>query len=369
MNEFIRSWLLAEAASKDTICVKRIYIDINDGNLQAGVLFSQIMYWHGFNPETGKLRLRIERDGHLWLAKGYADWWEECRINERTARQLIADMVKRGLLIKKVYKFDGVPMVHIRVDFDALMRFLSNGFDTVCQMEMTSDVKSITETTTETTNKQKPKEKDSQQSAESAVDVKSESGESETLPDPISDIPEAQPEPSAILEPAMAFPVGLDDKEINRRASELIHVWLDRQDALNEAAYKNTSVRAIMRSLVERGVHPKILQRFIRLRKQDDFWHNKFISADHIAKNLLAWMKSDAICRQITDYIGYEPYITVAQQAELDAQKPKPMTEAEMMAPFDPAEYGMTPEELAENMARKDRVLAAMAEKMGAKWR
>ena len=46
------------------------------------------------------------------------DWWDECRVNEHTARKSINRMVKRGLLIKATYKFNGNPTTHIRINWD-----------------------------------------------------------------------------------------------------------------------------------------------------------------------------------------------------------------------------------------------------------
>ena len=115
MSDYFAGWVASDAAKQDSINLKRIYIDINEGNLYDGVLFSQIMYWH--EPKRGGgSRLRVEKDGHLWLAKRYEDWEEECRINAATARKCIARLVKRGLLIKKNYHFGGKPMVHLRIN-------------------------------------------------------------------------------------------------------------------------------------------------------------------------------------------------------------------------------------------------------------
>lgn len=115
MDEWVKGWLASEDSERDKINVKRVYIDINDDSLIDGILFSQIMYWHGFNRENGKRRLSIEREGHLWLAKQFKDWWDECRIDERTAKRSMARLEKRGLIITKVWKFDKNRSTHIRV--------------------------------------------------------------------------------------------------------------------------------------------------------------------------------------------------------------------------------------------------------------
>src|SRR5262245_57447695 len=68
-------FLLWERASRDTLEVKRLYVDMA-GDLVAGVMLSQIIYWHLPNRD-GYAKLQVQREGKRWLAKGRADWWEE----------------------------------------------------------------------------------------------------------------------------------------------------------------------------------------------------------------------------------------------------------------------------------------------------
>lgn len=157
VSEWQRSWITAEAASHDTIAVKKIYIDINEGNLTDGVLFSQIMYWH-MPSKQGESKMQVLRDGQLWLAKTYDDWFEECRIKSRTAREALRRIEKRGLIITHTWKFDGSPTKHIRINwekFEEIVKsnvpIMSNGSDILCQNQLSENVRSLTETTTETT--------------------------------------------------------------------------------------------------------------------------------------------------------------------------------------------------------------------------
>jgi hypothetical protein len=113
---FFSGWLASEDAQRDIIAVKKMYVDINDGNLHDGMLFSQIMFWHGNSKETGKPRMSVKKSGHLWLAKQYKEWWDECRIKKGTAKQCIDRMVKRGLLIREQHRFGGMRTVHLRVN-------------------------------------------------------------------------------------------------------------------------------------------------------------------------------------------------------------------------------------------------------------
>lgn len=111
------------------------YIDIT-GDLIAGTLLSQIMYWFA----DGKNRVSIYKDGHYWIAKRREDWMSEIRItqkqydcaikkltgeiepteeekkkkwNKGKRREKKYDMDNR-LVEVKTYHFYGVPTTHIR---------------------------------------------------------------------------------------------------------------------------------------------------------------------------------------------------------------------------------------------------------------
>lgn len=98
------------------------------GDLVAGVLLSQIAYWAGWDRQ-GESRLTIERGGHRWLAKAHAAWWDECRVTEDQARRSIATLRDRGLIETQVWKFNGTPMVHVRLVDEAVEEALSTWDD------------------------------------------------------------------------------------------------------------------------------------------------------------------------------------------------------------------------------------------------
>lgn len=119
----IQEFLAWEQMSRDTIDVKKVYIDIA-GDLIAGILLSQIIYWHLPNQE-GQTKLRVEKNGQLWLVKGREDWWEECRISPKQFDRAITILQKKNLVEKKIFKFNGNPTTHIRLNFDVLIQYLS----------------------------------------------------------------------------------------------------------------------------------------------------------------------------------------------------------------------------------------------------
>lgn len=110
-SEFLQ-W---QHASDDVIAVRRVYIDMAQGDLTAGVLLSQIVYWHGVSKRDNRTRLRVKRDGHLWLAKGRDEWWDECRISARQFDRAIKILMEEGLVEKATYKFAGIPTTHVRI--------------------------------------------------------------------------------------------------------------------------------------------------------------------------------------------------------------------------------------------------------------
>lgn len=116
--ETMKRFIIWEAATRDTIDVKRCYIDIT-GDLVSGVLLSQILFW--FLPNrSNELKVKILKDGRYWLCKERTDWWDECRVSEYQFDRAIKDLCQTGIIIKKIYKFDNTPKIHLSIDFDAL---------------------------------------------------------------------------------------------------------------------------------------------------------------------------------------------------------------------------------------------------------
>ena len=125
-----RSWshqefLAWEQASRDTIDVKRCYVDLAQGDLIAGILLSQIVYYHLPAKNGADNKLIIERDGEKWLAKGRADWWDECRITPKQYDRAADILEQLGVIETKTMRFGGSPTKHIRVCWEAFLRDLA----------------------------------------------------------------------------------------------------------------------------------------------------------------------------------------------------------------------------------------------------
>lgn len=89
------------------------YVDIA-GDLIAGALLGQILYWFGTGKD-GKSRARIVKDGHFWIAKTRADWWDEIRISPKQYDRAAKILKDKGFIEVKTFKFYGNPTTHIRI--------------------------------------------------------------------------------------------------------------------------------------------------------------------------------------------------------------------------------------------------------------
>lgn len=122
-------FILWESQSRDTIDVKKIYIDIC-GDLVAGILLSQIIYWY-LPTQEGKSKLRVykvnsEGKQVAWIAKKRHEWWDEIRISPKQVDRAIKKLKTKGIIEMKVHRFNGTPTPHIRILKKNLLRLLNN---------------------------------------------------------------------------------------------------------------------------------------------------------------------------------------------------------------------------------------------------
>ena len=115
-----REFMMWEHGSRDTIDFKKVYVDMAD-DLIAGLLLSQIVYWHLPSKETGRTKLRVEKEGHLWIAKDRGDWYDEIRISERQYDRAIKILEKLLIVQVKKFKFNGQPKLHIRIFWEMFL--------------------------------------------------------------------------------------------------------------------------------------------------------------------------------------------------------------------------------------------------------
>jgi hypothetical protein len=124
-----------EVSTNDTLDLKKIYIDIAEGDLVAGVILSRIVYWE-LPDKNGNPKQRVQHDGKLWIAKRRDDWWEECRVTSRRLDRALAILCKT-VCEKNTYKFDGEPTVHVRIVWDNFLYQLQSHLQKIAIDEST----------------------------------------------------------------------------------------------------------------------------------------------------------------------------------------------------------------------------------------
>jgi hypothetical protein len=161
-----REFLLWERTTRDTIDFKKVYVDVAD-DLIAGLMLSQIIYWH-LPTKDGNSKMKVKKDGFTWIAKAHADWYDEIRVTEWQAPRALKILEERGIIEKRLYKFDGSPTVHIRIIEDRFLELLSElvndqiPFEGKTKIQSGERLDSLTKTTTKITSENL---KDSQPSA------------------------------------------------------------------------------------------------------------------------------------------------------------------------------------------------------------
>ncbi|CAG0993039.1 hypothetical protein PLCT2_02579 [Planctomycetaceae bacterium] len=110
MKQFL-SW---EASTRDIIDFKRIYVDMANGDLLAGLMLSEIVYWHLPNKE-GLSRMKVVKEGRQWIAVRHYEWWDRARMTPDQARRALSTLCNLGILEKKVFKFYGETTTHVRI--------------------------------------------------------------------------------------------------------------------------------------------------------------------------------------------------------------------------------------------------------------
>ncbi|MFO0822514.1 MAG: hypothetical protein U0792_05240 [Gemmataceae bacterium] len=94
---------------------------VSEGNEM--LMLAQLNFWFRFSRETHRFRASVSFDGHVWLAKSYAELGAEVNRNERQVKKAIAGLVKKGfvVVVPRKSKFHGGSTVsHHRLDWDVI---------------------------------------------------------------------------------------------------------------------------------------------------------------------------------------------------------------------------------------------------------
>jgi hypothetical protein len=115
-NDFL-AW---EAHTRDTLDVKKIYIDMAN-DLMAGIALSEIVFWHLPNKD-GESKMRVKRAGHIWIAIPRWEWWERTRMTPRQSDRVLKVLRASDLIITQRWKWRNTPTVHIRINTEVFLQ-------------------------------------------------------------------------------------------------------------------------------------------------------------------------------------------------------------------------------------------------------
>lgn len=113
----IRAELLNETRRRKSIVIDPIYLAMCGGDLVAAVLLADVVYWHKPNAQ-GQSKLRVKRDGFLWIAKSDKDWAHELGLTKDQVRRGRNKLKEMALVVCEKYKFNAAPTMHLRLDFN-----------------------------------------------------------------------------------------------------------------------------------------------------------------------------------------------------------------------------------------------------------
>jgi hypothetical protein len=116
-NDFL-AW---ERASRDTIDFKRVYVDLAEGDILAGLTLSELVYWYLPSKDGGVSKLRVEFQGEMWRAIRLYEWWDRARLTPEQARRAIGLLKDLGVVATTLHKFKGEPTTHIRIVEDVFL--------------------------------------------------------------------------------------------------------------------------------------------------------------------------------------------------------------------------------------------------------
>ncbi len=114
------TFLLWERSSLDTVDFKKIYVLLT-GDLIAGLLLSQIVYYYLPSKDGHSDKLQVRKDGHYWIAKQRDEWWDEVRITAKQADRGLRILEEKGLIVRKYWMLNARRTTHIHLIQD---RFL-----------------------------------------------------------------------------------------------------------------------------------------------------------------------------------------------------------------------------------------------------
>ena len=130
----LRSFMASQTRMSRIVAYDPIYTDMA-GDVLAGLVLSQICFWHRASKETGKTKLRVAKDGRLWAAISVKEMQGYTHMTPSQITRCYNLLAKKNLILKKVWRFAGTPTTHISLNWPVFKAEMAR-----CEQELVQDV-------------------------------------------------------------------------------------------------------------------------------------------------------------------------------------------------------------------------------------
>lgn len=293
-----------ERASRDSIDFKKVYVDIA-GDLNAGLMLSEIIYWYLPSKNSDVNKLRIERDGYSWLAIRRTEWWDRTRLSPDQADRALGLLVKAGIVKKTRYKFAGELAVHIRVDEKVFMSMMADAIEHPA------------------TNPYVPTEMELGKKAKSNL-VKVENGIAENAQILLTESTASNTSKDST--PKSPKGTEVDNSPEAESISAIINTYLSATQTIDPSAYRNKSKRSDALFMHKQGVTPELVRAWALDLRSQAFWKTRAINWKKFTAEILPFKDNYVAPVVVMPVTPFEPaqeraapdeVITEAEKEEL----------------------------------------------------
>ena len=120
MDISFHEFLAWEAVATDAFLVRGAYVDIA-GSFKSGALLGRIVYYYLPSKSGSANKLRVERNGVLWIAKTREQWQDEIHLTGKELDKALKQLIDRDIVEKKTFHFAGKPTLHVRLNIDTFL--------------------------------------------------------------------------------------------------------------------------------------------------------------------------------------------------------------------------------------------------------
>lgn len=117
----------------NVIVIPRLFVKLADGDYETAAFLAQCVYWSDYAKADG------------WFYKSYSEWSDELELSEYHIRKATAFLVSKGVLQTDLRMVSRRPLVHYRVDVDAIAARLEGLLEVDSEKIAESDSEKISE--------------------------------------------------------------------------------------------------------------------------------------------------------------------------------------------------------------------------------